>query len=138
MKNIFLTAVMMIIVCCTAMAGNATTTNKAYNLESKQVDYSFVMSSNSLTRYLGLSEIQEEQMKYVFERMNSNLCRAKNAKGEEKRLVIIQKAVEFNLKAAHSVLTSEQFRKYLTTLNLTLYNKGLQQYCYSDHRVSSD
>lgn len=71
---------------------------------------------NSLSRYLNVSDEQKEQLINIFELTNIKLNDALNKEDE----LAAEKAVWFNLGNVKTILTDVQYRKYLTTINLTI------------------
>ncbi len=71
---------------------------------------------NSLSKYLEITNEQKEQLKYIFELTSNKLNDALNKEDE----IAADKAVWFNLGNAKLILTDIQYRKYLTTINLTI------------------
>lgn len=73
---------------------------------------------NGLMKYLQVNSEQAENLKVVFE---STELKIKNAerKGDEKAY---DNAVVFNLANTRYLLSSAQYRRYLTLINLTMNN----------------
>lgn len=71
---------------------------------------------NSLSKYLEITNEQKDQLKYIFE-LTSNKINDALKKEDE---IAAEKAVWFNLGNAKLILTDTQYRKYLTTINLTI------------------
>ena len=71
---------------------------------------------NSLSKYLEITNEQKDQLKYIFELTSIKLSDALNKEDE----IAAEKAVWFNLGNAKLILTDIQYRKYLTTINLTI------------------
>ena len=46
--------------------------------------------------------------------------------GKEERAKMVEKAVTKDLAYMHTILNKDQYRKYLTLLNVTLVNRGLK------------
>ncbi|MCE5332908.1 MAG: hypothetical protein LLF95_12310 [Bacteroidales bacterium] len=72
---------------------------------------------NSLARYLDVTDEQGEKLKYVFSLTENKL---KNALDKENEIAA-EKAMWFNLGNAKLILSEEQYKKYLTTINLSVY-----------------
>jgi len=121
MKSLFIIAAMAFMVSNAAMAQKF---DVNFNAEAAAVDYSFDVNNNSMARYLKLNDDQSDKMEYVFERFSNEIKRLEYCK-EEKRAKRLMSALSYNLSAAHSVLSEEQYRKYLVVLNGSLKNKGL-------------
>ena len=71
---------------------------------------------NSLSKYLEITNEQKEQLTNIFEQTSIKLSDALNKEDE----IAAEKAVWFNLGNAKLILTDIQYRKYLTTINLTI------------------
>lgn len=130
MKKFFIAA-LALMVSSAALAGNAKN-------EIKNIDYSFDVKSTVVSRQLGLNAEQEDQMEYIFNRLSNDLRKVKNTKDDEKRNERMHDAIIYNLSAAHSCLSSEQYHKYLIMLNTTLSNKGLDTFFYENAMAIED
>jgi hypothetical protein len=71
---------------------------------------------SSLSRYLGTNTDQEDDLKYVFELTEKKMKTALDADNEQ----AAEKAMLFNLGNVKYVLSAEQYKKYLTALNLSI------------------
>jgi len=131
MKKLFFTAAMALFMGGAAMAESAKE-NEAKAIEINNIDYSLDVNSNSISRYLGLSEEQRDQMEYVFDRLDNDLRRAMRSKTEEKRSSRIYNAIIYNLSAAHSCLDGKQYHMYLAMLNATMKSKGLDTIFFAE------
>ncbi|WP_297903362.1 hypothetical protein [uncultured Parabacteroides sp.] len=84
----------------------------------------FVVEFSRLSSYLGLAPYQMEEVlninDYFVEEQRKSL--SKDLKRQEERL---QKAVYGNLKLMKEALTADQYRKYVTLLNVTNNNNRL-------------
>lgn len=114
MKKFFILAAM-------ALVMNAAVAKSA---DDSAIDYSFKVSSYSVTRYLGLDADQAKKIEFVLDRFSEDLRRVKYT-SEEKRAARFHRALSYNLSAVHQCLSDEQYRLYLTMLNTTLKTKGL-------------
>ena len=88
------------------------------------ISYDFNINMRSLSRYLDLTQDQMDVMAYASDNFGNSVKRLKNTK-EEKRGARMQKALNINLAYAHKFLDEGQYRKYLTLMNNSLRNKGL-------------
>ncbi|MDU1906183.1 MAG: hypothetical protein E6772_15540 [Dysgonomonas sp.] len=103
------------------VAAFSTTTfasNNEYNLLSGLNETEKV---NALSNYLGATSEQKEYLKEIFARSAQKAGTA-TTEGEISDAKV-KKAMAFNLANAKSVLTPEQYKKYLIILNMTLNNK---------------
>ena len=88
-------------------------------------DYSIFYKLNnastfsSIVRYLDADKEQADQLKYVFLLTENKLNSSLKADNENSA----QKALMFNLANAKAILTDWQYRKYLTMLNVSVYNE---------------
>ncbi|MFW9597993.1 MAG: hypothetical protein ACMV0Y_08600 [Paludibacter sp.] len=114
MKKIVLSALLMLAVCGSAFAH-----------EMELNDYKVFGKLNnettlrSLVRYLNADEEQHGQLKYIFQ-LTERKVNSAVEKGDE---VSAENAMFFNLGNAKSVLSPEQYRKYLLVVNLTVAGK---------------
>ena len=88
------------------------------------ISYDFNINMRSLSRYLDLTQDQMDVMAYASDNFGNSVKRLENTK-EEKRGARMQKALNINLAYAHKFLDEGQYRKYLTLMNNSLRNKGL-------------
>lgn len=111
MKKILVTVMMV-------FAGISLT--NASNLSEYRVFYKLTDSStfNSLVRYLDASEEQADQLNYIFNITERKLNQASRRASE----TAAEKAVMFNLGNAKSILSREQYRKYLIVINVSRHN----------------
>ena len=73
---------------------------------------------NGLMKYLGTNSEQADYLKTVFESTEKKIKNAERRSDEK----AYDNAVVFNLANAKYVLSHEQYRKYLITLNLSMSN----------------
>jgi len=86
--------------------------------------YDMRTNISRLSTYLGLNVDQAEAVEYIHDTFCREMRKAARANAEN-REAMMKKAVEKDLKYMHSSLNEEQYRKYLTVLNATMYNHGL-------------
>lgn len=72
---------------------------------------------NSLVRYLDAEGDQKEQLRYIFSLTERKMKNALDAENE----TAAEKAMWFNLANAKSILSVEQYKKYLVAINLSVY-----------------
>jgi hypothetical protein len=75
---------------------------------------------NSLVRYLNVDETQADQLKYVFELTGNKMKSALKADNE----VAANKVLLFNVGNAKFILSENQYKKYLSVLNLSINNEN--------------
>ncbi len=97
--------------------------------------YEFNVNMRSLSRFLNLTQEQEEVMEYASDNFKYSLKRVERSKAE-KRGARMQSALNTNLAYAHKYLDNEQYRKYLALMNNSLRNKGLDTLLYSENLAS--
>lgn len=79
-------------------------------------------TQKSLTRYLQTSDSQAEMLKIIFKETGIKMNRALNNENE----TAAEKAMWFNLANARSILTPEQYKKYLIAINLTMHSRNYE------------
>lgn len=99
------------------------------------ISYEFNVNIRSLSRYLNLTQEQEEIMEYASDNFKYSVRRLERAK-EEKRPARMQTALYTNLAYAHKCMDAQQYRKYLALMNTSLKNKGLNTLLYSESLAS--
>lgn len=116
MKRLFLLAVAGIVLSGATFARN-NMENKEYAVFSKLNEQE---KFDGLIRYLNADMLQKDYLEEIFavslRKMEREMSR------QTKSQTGMEKAVAFNLANAKSVLSPEQYRKYLTILNITLNN----------------
>lgn len=116
MKKIVLSAALLFCVAA-ASASNRSADN---NLELK-------LNIDKLSVYLSLDAQQAELAESYATEFSDQLHYAKYAKSA-RRAKKVQRAVYTNLGQMRYTLTKEQYGKYLRLMNVTLRNRGLDQY----------
>jgi hypothetical protein len=76
-----------------------------------------------LMKYLDADDDQADYLKLVFSMAEDKMKTALKADNE----VDAEKAMNFNLGNAKNVLTSRQYKKYLTIINLTVNNRNNEE-----------
>ena len=76
-----------------------------------------------LVKYLEADSEQADYLKLVFEMAENKMKAALKADNE----VEAEKAMNFNLGNAKNILTSHQYKKYLTIINLTVNNRNSEE-----------
>ena len=119
MKRLFLTIVAVLSMTMTfAENENAASVNdtKAYDM---------TVNMKKLSQTLSLTKDQIEGVAEIHKTFAAEMMFAAQSKGEE-RQKMVEKAINKDLAYMDYVLSSEQYRKYVTLLNITLYNRGLR------------
>jgi len=73
---------------------------------------------DALVRYLNADDTQADQLKYVFELTESKMKTALKSDKED----AVDKVLLFNVGNAKYILSDNQYKKYLTVLNLSVNN----------------
>lgn len=118
MKRIALLFAATLLVVSTGFAGERTSAET----------WTWSVNAGRLTHCLELSSSQYDDVAMACEYFSNTLLKAARSKDESSRSTLVRKAVMGNLKLMKSALDKEQYRKYVTLLNLTLHNKGLDVY----------
>ena len=109
----------ILVIIMVLVAGSAST----YALNPSDYEVFCKMNNSStfkgLVRYLKADSEQAENLKYIFDVTNNEMQTALKADNEK----AAEKAMNFNLGNARNILTSYQYKKYLTIINLTINNK---------------
>ncbi|WP_321333453.1 hypothetical protein [uncultured Bacteroides sp.] len=79
---------------------------------------------SKLSNYLKLSSTQTEEVANICDYFTEQMGRISNSTKKQDEL--LKNAVYGNLKLMKKTLTSEQYSKYATLLNITLQNKGIE------------
>ena len=118
MKKIVLT-MMAVLTMTTAFAGNDET------MAAKDMAvYNMNVNINALARTLGMSSEQTNDMRSIHRTFTSDLQYAAGAK-EDRQEKLFRKALIRNLACAKTILSNEQYHKYLTEINVTFINRGI-------------
>lgn len=95
-------------------------------LAKEAQNYEMNISTTSLARALNLGYDEVDVVNSITDSFASDMKKAGEAQGEE-RNKLFKKALKRNLTYMHSVLSYEQYSKYLKLLNTTLNNRGLNK-----------
>ncbi len=113
MKKFFLTAI--------AVIGFATVSMAADNNKSN-----VTVNSARLSAYLELSDAQYEKIDAINNDFEASMAEAEKTENSEERANKMRKAVLDNCKKMRENLNDVQYSKYLSVINATMNNKGLQ------------
>jgi glutamine amidotransferase-like uncharacterized protein len=119
MKKIVLTLVALLSL--TSVFADEEKTNAVNYVQA----YNMNVNMDKLASYLELSMDQAEAVEDVHKTFCADMMNAATASKDE-RQNMLNKAVVKDLKYMHSILDNDQYRKYLTVLNATLNNRGIQ------------
>jgi hypothetical protein len=117
MKRLFLMVVAVLSM--TTVFGENENVNKVQS-------YDMNVNMSSLSSYLGLSLDQKEFVADTHKTFCADMMNAANAKADE-RAGLVDQAVVRDLKYMRAILTENQYRKYVTVLNMTFVNRGLMK-----------
>lgn len=108
----------------TMNAGNesANSVNNVNNTEA----YDMSVNMRRLAIALGLTEDQMEAVECIHHTFSAEMLFAAGL-DEEERKAMVEKALSKDVKFMKYVLDDKQYRKYLTLLNTTLNNRGLNK-----------
>ncbi len=121
MKKMILLAVALLSMTTATFAANdekeATATTAAYHMN---------FNMNSLSRALGLDFDQADAVEDVHHNFSAEMMNAGLAPKADRK-VMVDKAIDKDLKYMHSILSEDQYHKYLQLLNVTLNNRGIEK-----------
>jgi len=120
MKRLFMVVVAMLSMTMT-FAENETAANlnatEAYDMQS--------VNMKKLGMALNLSQDQMESFAEVHKTFSAEMLFAAQAVGDE-RQKMVEKAIKKDLAYMNYILSSDQYRKYVMLLNMTLMNRGIK------------
>lgn len=120
MKRLFMVVVAMLSMTMT-FAENETAANlnatEAYDMQS--------VNMKKLGMALNLSQDQMESFAEVHKTFSAEMLFAAQTVGDE-RQKMVKKAIKKDLAYMNYILSSDQYRKYVMLLNMTLMNRGIK------------
>lgn len=120
MKRLFMVVVAMLSMTMT-FAENETAANlnatEAYDMQS--------VNMKKLGMALNLSKDQMESFAEVHKTFSAEMLFAAQTVGDE-RQKMVEKAIKKDLAYMNYILSSDQYRKYVMLLNMTLMNRGIK------------
>lgn len=120
MKRLFMVVVAMLSMTMT-FAENETAANlnatEAYDMQS--------VNMKKLGMALNLSKDQMESFAEVHKTFSAEMLFAAQTTGDE-RQKMVEKAIKKDLAYMNYILSSDQYRKYVMLLNMTLMNRGIK------------
>ena len=99
----------------------------AYNTRLQDDKYNLSFNAARLCSYLGVTGSSVDEINEISELFTSEINKAEKAP-ESMRANRVKDAVYGNLKLMRKYLTKDQYHKYVTIMNVTLKNKGLDVY----------
>ena len=118
MKKIVLTIVALM-----SMTMTFAENESAANLNTTEA-YNMTVNMRQLARALNLSNDQVESVAEVHKTFSAEMMFAAQY-GKDERAKMMDKAINKDLAYMNYILNKDQYRKYLTLLNVTLVNRGL-------------
>ena len=120
MKRLFMVVVAMLSMTMT-FAENETAANlnatEAYDMQS--------VNMKKLGMALNLSKDQVESFAEIHKAFSAEMLFAAQTVGDE-RQKMVKKAIKKDLAYMNYILSSDQYRKYVMLLNMTLMNRGIK------------
>lgn len=120
MKRLFMVVVAMLSMTMT-FAENETAANlnatEAYDMQS--------VNMKKLGMALNLSKDQVESFAEIHKTFSAEMLFAAQTVGDE-RQKMVEKAIRKDLAYMNYILSSDQYRKYVMLLNMTLMNRGIK------------
>ena len=120
MKRLFMVVVAMLSMTMT-FAENETAANlnatEAYDMQS--------VNMKKLGMALNLSKDQVESFAEIHKTFSAEMLFAAQTTGDE-RQKMVEKAIKKDLAYMNYILSSDQYRKYVMLLNMTLMNRGIK------------
>lgn len=120
MKRLFMVVVAMLSMTMT-FAENETAANlnatEAYDMQS--------VNMKKLGMALNLSKDQVESFAEIHKTFSAEMLFAAQTVGDE-RQKMVEKAIKKDLAYMNYILSSDQYRKYVMLLNVTLMNRGIK------------
>lgn len=129
MKKVFIMAAI-------ALMATASVKAEEKNQDAVRVDYNINMNVRALSRCLNLNGEQADVMEYASDMLRDEVSRVRFSK-EEKKAARLKRSIAHNLSIAHKHLEDKQYRSYLTLLNQTLNNKGLNSILINEEQLAS-
>ena len=120
MKRLFLTVMAVLSMTMTFAENEELNTVSNANAYKMTVNYSRLADALELS-FDQLEAVQDIHSEFCADMMNAGVANA------DERKVLVEKALKKDLKHMHSVLSDTQYRTYLTLLNATIVNRGLNK-----------
>ena len=121
MKKYFLMMVMLFTMSVSMFAED----NNATEIERIE-KYDIKVNTNKLAKYLQLSTDQMDAVETVSDEFSKDMMFAAIECSDKNRSAVTKNLVEKNIKHMSYILNKDQYRKYLTVLNVTLTNRNIK------------
>ena len=118
--------VLLFVALATFASATVFAANEGANV-NKEV-WNWDVRTERIVRYLDIYSGQFDKVALVNEYFSDQLQKISRIKDEDVRAKKVREAVSENLSLMKGILNVEQYRKYVTLLNLTIRNKGLDVY----------
>lgn len=118
--------VLLFVALATFASATVFAANEGANV-NKEV-WNWNVRTERMVRYLDIYSGQFDKVALVNEYFSDQLQKISGIKDEDVRAKKVREAVSENLSLMKGILNVEQYRKYVTLLNLTIRNKGLDVY----------
>lgn len=118
--------VLLFVALATFASATVFAANEGANV-NKEV-WNWNVRTERIVRYLDIYSGQFDKVALANEHFSEQLQKISRIKDEDVRGKKVREAVSENLSLMKSILNVEQYRKYVTLLNLTIRNKGLDVY----------
>ena len=118
--------VLLFVALATFASATVFAANEGANV-NKEV-WNWNVRTERMVRYLDIYSGQFDKVALVNEYFSEQLQKISRIKDEDVRAKKVREAVSENLSLMKGILNVEQYRKYVTLLNLTIRNKGLDVY----------
>ena len=119
MKKMILTVVALM-----SMTMTFAENESAANLNTTEA-FNMTVNMNKLREALNLSDDQIEAVSEIHKSFSAEMMFAAQY-GKDERATRVDNAIKRDLAYMNYILNKEQYRKYLTLLNLTLINRGIK------------
>ena len=119
MKRLFLMTIAML-----SMTMTFAENENAANMNNVET-YDMSVNIRKLGEALGLTFDQMEAVESIHNTFNAEMLFAAQANTDDRK-VMVDKAIDKDVKWMHYILDEKQYRKYLMLLNVTLQNRGLR------------
>ncbi len=120
MKKYFIMLVMLFTMSVYSFAED----NNATEIERIE-RYNVKVNTKKLADYLQLSSDQMDSVEAITDEFSNDLMFAAVQNGEASRKAITKNLLDKNIKYMSYILNKEQMHKYLTVLNVTMNNRGI-------------
>lgn len=122
MKKFVFMAALMLATSATSALANDNSVDKADNVEA----YEIHVNGKSLSRALNMSQDQMEICSDVIREFENDMVFASSNPRGESRKAVTRNAIGKNMMYMRMFLDKAQYKKYVSILNATLVNRGIE------------